>query len=184
MPRSRTRTPLVTFGPVEDPVLKQIEACQRIEDASPAVLCADNHLGYSMPIGGVVGYESHVSPSAVGYDIACGNCAVRTDVQANAINRAAVMNDIWRVLSFGMGRRTRSRSSTPSSTRSRVQPSRQRGLAKLAADQLARSAAATTTSICSKTRQTARCGLGCTSGRAVSTQDGDVGARTGGREVG
>jgi tRNA-splicing ligase RtcB len=67
------KTTLVTFGPVEENVLQQIENCQRAEDGAPAVLCADNHLGYSMPIGGVVGYRDLVSPSAVGYDIACGN---------------------------------------------------------------------------------------------------------------
>jgi tRNA-splicing ligase RtcB len=90
---------IVTFGPVEEPVRQQIEACQQIESGAPAVLCADNHLGYSMPIGGIVGYEHHVSPSAVGYDIACGNCAVRTDMPAAAIDRRRVMDEIWRVLS-------------------------------------------------------------------------------------
>ncbi|HYN09548.1 MAG TPA: RtcB family protein [Vicinamibacterales bacterium] len=100
---------LVTFGPVEDAVRRQIETCQRVERAAPAVLCADNHIGYSMPIGGVVGYESHVSPSAVGFDIACGNCAVRTDVSASSIDRRAVMDEIWRVLSFGIGRRNAER---------------------------------------------------------------------------
>ena len=59
-----------------------------------------------MPIGGVVGYENLVSPSAVGYDIACGNCAVRTDMAAptSRAERAHLMGDIWRTLSFGMGR--------------------------------------------------------------------------------
>ena len=133
----RSRLSLVTFGPVEAPVLEQIEACRQVEDASPAVLCADNHLGYSMPIGGVVGYESHVSPSAVGYDIACGNCAVRTDVQANEINRSAVMNDIWRLLSFGMGRKNAE--PVDHAVLDEIAECRhpvQRELAKLAADQL------------------------------------------------
>lgn len=96
---------LITFGPIEDQVLQQIQNCQQAEVGAPAVLCGDNHLGYSMPIGGVVGYEGLVSPSAVGYDIACGNCAVRTDLLASDINRVTVMDDIWRVLSFGMGRK-------------------------------------------------------------------------------
>ena len=33
---------------------------------------ADNHLGYSMPIGGVAAYREMISPSGVGYDIGCG----------------------------------------------------------------------------------------------------------------
>ena len=128
---------LVTFGPVEDPVLKQMEACQRVETGAPAVLCADNHLGYSMPIGGVVGYEAHVSPSAVGYDIACGNCAVRTDVPAASIDRAAVMNEIWRRLSFGMGRRNAERvEHAVLDDIAECHHPFQRGLAQLAADQL------------------------------------------------
>lgn len=104
---------LVTFGPVDDNVRSQIAACQAIEDDAPAVLCADNHLGYSMPIGGVVGYESHVSPSGVGYDIACGNCAVRTDALAKDIDRKAVMDDVWRVLSFGVGLKNQERVDHP-----------------------------------------------------------------------
>jgi tRNA-splicing ligase RtcB len=104
---------LVTFGPVESDVLQQITTCQAVEDGAPAVLCGDNHLGYSMPIGGVVGYEGLISPSAVGFDIACGNCAVRTDVQASDVNIKKVMDDIWRILSFGMGRKNQERVDHP-----------------------------------------------------------------------
>jgi tRNA-splicing ligase RtcB (3'-phosphate/5'-hydroxy nucleic acid ligase) len=32
-----------------------------------------------VPIGGVVAYEDSISPSGVGFDIACGNKAVLTD---------------------------------------------------------------------------------------------------------
>jgi tRNA-splicing ligase RtcB len=131
------RMNLVTFGPVEDAVRRQIEACQRIEHAAPAVLCADNHLGYSMPIGGVVGYESHVSPSAVGFDIACGNCAVRTDVPAGTIDRRAVMDEIWRVLSFGIGRRNAERVEHPVLDEiAECRHPHQKGLAQMAAQQL------------------------------------------------
>ena len=34
-----------------------------------------------MPIGGIIAYENAVSPSGVGYDIACGNKAVRTNLK-------------------------------------------------------------------------------------------------------
>src|SRR3990167_6679251 len=40
---------LKTFGPVDDNVRQQIDACQQAEDRAPAVLCADNHLGYCVP---------------------------------------------------------------------------------------------------------------------------------------
>jgi len=96
---------MVVFGPVEDAVREQMAMCQSAEDGAVAVLCADNHLGYSMPIGGVIAYEGLVSPSAVGYDIGCGNCAVRTDATLDQVNVPALMDDIWRVLSFGVGRK-------------------------------------------------------------------------------
>jgi RNA-splicing ligase RtcB len=47
-------------------------------DADYGVLCADHHPGYSQPIGGGIAYAGHISPSGVGYDIGCGNKAVKT----------------------------------------------------------------------------------------------------------
>jgi hypothetical protein len=49
------------------------------------VLCADGHVGYSQPIGGAVAYADYISPSGVGYDIACGNKAVRTNLLADDV---------------------------------------------------------------------------------------------------
>lgn len=130
---------LTTFGPVEEPVLQQIQACRDVEDGAPAVLCADNHLGYSMPIGGVIGYRDHVSPSAVGYDIACGNCAVRTTRKApeSRSELAHLMNEVWRVLSFGVGRSNAEKVEHPvlDEIAECCHPA-QRGLAQMAANQL------------------------------------------------
>jgi tRNA-splicing ligase RtcB (3'-phosphate/5'-hydroxy nucleic acid ligase) len=68
---------------------------------------ADHHKGYAVPIGGVVAYEDAISPSGVGFDIACGNKAVLTDADAKDVksNIATIMNDIWRTISFGIGRK-------------------------------------------------------------------------------
>jgi RNA-splicing ligase RtcB len=41
--------------------------------ADRAALVADGHLGYAVPIGGVVAYKNTISPAGVGFDIACGN---------------------------------------------------------------------------------------------------------------
>ncbi|MCF6290529.1 MAG: RtcB family protein [Desulfobacterales bacterium] len=41
---------------------------------------ADAHLGYGMPIGGVMATQEVVIPNAVGVDIGCGMCAVRTSL--------------------------------------------------------------------------------------------------------
>ncbi len=45
-------------------------------------IMADAHAGYGMPIGGVLGCDGVVIPNAVGVDIGCGMCAVRTSLQS------------------------------------------------------------------------------------------------------
>jgi tRNA-splicing ligase RtcB len=44
-------------------------------------------------------------PAGVGYDIACGNCAVRTNLQASDLDVRGVMDEIWSTISFGVGRK-------------------------------------------------------------------------------
>ena len=78
--------------------------CLAVEEGAIGVLCADNHLGYSQPIGAAVAYRQHVSPSGVGFDIGCGNKAVMTDLMADEVDIAAVMDEIVRRISFGIGR--------------------------------------------------------------------------------
>src|SRR3990172_8262935 len=82
----------------------QIANCAK--DAEYCALMADHHQGYAVPIGGVVAYKDKVSPSGVGFDIACGNKAVLTDIPASEIraNIHTIMDDIWANLSFGIGR--------------------------------------------------------------------------------
>ena len=43
-------------------------------------LMPDAHLGYGMPIGGVLATKNVIIPNAVGVDIACGMCAVKTSL--------------------------------------------------------------------------------------------------------
>ncbi len=43
-------------------------------------LMPDCHQGYGMPIGGVMATRGAVVPNAVGVDIGCGMCAVRTNI--------------------------------------------------------------------------------------------------------
>jgi tRNA-splicing ligase RtcB len=89
--------------PVLEDALTQIQECST--DAVGAALMADHHVGYSMPIGGVVAYQGKVSPSGVGFDIGCGNKAVLTDMPAKEARRkiARIMDDVFEKVSFGMG---------------------------------------------------------------------------------
>jgi tRNA-splicing ligase RtcB len=96
-----------TFGAVDERSLKQLERCMEAGDAEFGVLCADHHPGYSQPIGGGIAYEGYVSPSGVGYDIGCGNKAVRTGVKQSDLDALGgvdkLMREITRRISFGMG---------------------------------------------------------------------------------
>jgi tRNA-splicing ligase RtcB (3'-phosphate/5'-hydroxy nucleic acid ligase) len=94
------------YGELEsEDTLVQIKNCTSVGVAG--ALMADHHLGYSMPIGGVVAYDGFISPSGVGYDIACGNKAVLLDADSADIkkNIKTIMDDVWKNISFGVGRK-------------------------------------------------------------------------------
>lgn len=95
---------LTIFGRpiIDDKCVAQIELC--IGDQDIGVLTADAHYGYAHPIGGAVAYKNHVSVSGVGFDIGCGNKAVRTNIMAADIDVASTMDEIFRRISFGTGR--------------------------------------------------------------------------------
>jgi len=98
------------FGdPIDEGALSQIRTCAKT--AHRAVLMADHHKGYAVPIGGVVAYKDAISPSGVGFDIACGNKAVLLDIPAAEVrnNIGRIMDDIWRTISFGVGRNNNER---------------------------------------------------------------------------
>jgi tRNA-splicing ligase RtcB len=130
-----------TFGPVDDRSLKQLERCMAAGEAEHGVLCADHHPGYSQPIGGAIAYEGHVSPSGVGYDIGCGNKAVRTELTVADLDRlggtAKIMGEVTKRISFGMGVPAQERTDHPVLERIANAPfAPQRRLAGLAAKQL------------------------------------------------
>src|SRR5580692_11397105 len=93
------------WGEHEEKTLSQIQTCAATADK--AALMADGHLGYAVPIGGVVAYKDAISPSGVGFDIACGNKAVRVDMPGSELRTriAKIMDDVWSTLSFGVGRK-------------------------------------------------------------------------------
>jgi tRNA-splicing ligase RtcB len=98
----------VVFGTHDENTLKQLaDVASRAERAA---LMADGHLGYVMPIGGVAAYENQVSVVGVGFDIACGNAAIRTNLYASDIDNlgepawASLADEIQNTISFGVGR--------------------------------------------------------------------------------
>ena len=98
------------FGKHERETLAQLEDVA--SRAERAALMADGHVGYVMPIGGVAAYREQVSVVGVGFDIACGNAAIRTDLTRSGspdlISRLGEIADaIQDEISFGIGRKNR-----------------------------------------------------------------------------
>jgi tRNA-splicing ligase RtcB len=98
------------FGEHEPGTIAQLkDVASRAERAA---LMADGHVGYVMPIGGVAAYKDRVSVVGVGFDIACGNAAIRTDLTLHGtpglVERLPQLADeIQDVVSFGIGRKNR-----------------------------------------------------------------------------
>lgn len=91
------------FGVHDENTLRQLErVAQRAERVA---LMADGHFGYVMPVGGVAAYDGQVSVSGVGFDIACGNAAIRTDLDFRSIepHLQQIADEIQAEISFGVG---------------------------------------------------------------------------------
>ncbi len=93
------------WGDHEPGTLSQIQRCAADKQVAAAALMADGHLGYAMPIGGVVAYRNAISPNGVGFDISCGNKAVQTNLQIDDIRAdlSGIMNQIASTVVFGIG---------------------------------------------------------------------------------
>jgi tRNA-splicing ligase RtcB len=98
---------VLIFGEHDDRTREQMARCMEHGSAVGGVLCADGHLGYAQPVGGVIAYDEHISVSGVGFDIACGNMAVKLDVPKSAIadRIGPLLERIAAEVSFGLGRR-------------------------------------------------------------------------------
>jgi len=96
---------IITFGLIEDGAMVQAENC--LIEADGFALMADNHKGYGMPVGGVALYKDKISPAGVGFDIACGNKAVKLNIKYADIKER--LPEIARLIadtfSFGVGQK-------------------------------------------------------------------------------
>src|SRR5215475_12944707 len=99
-------TDLKIFGEHDQRTVEQMWRCMGVGSVAGGVLCADGHLGYAQPVGGVIAYEEHVSISGVGFDIGCGNMAARVNLKYEDIRERVpvIANDIAKAVSFGLGR--------------------------------------------------------------------------------
>ncbi|MEZ4523456.1 MAG: RtcB family protein [Thermomicrobiales bacterium] len=96
--------PDIIFGDHDDKTILQLQDVAG--RAERAALMADGHLGYIMPIGGVAAFRDSVSVTGVGFDIACGNAAIRTDLKREDLeDLSGIADEIHQQLSFGIGRK-------------------------------------------------------------------------------
>jgi tRNA-splicing ligase RtcB len=125
------------FGEHDAATIKQIETCVAA-GGERGVLCADGHKGYAQPIGGVIAYKDKISLSGVGFDIACGNLAIRTDVTRPQLQSSIqkIMDDVVRDISFGIGHKSKTRVEHELFDDPAWELQPMRGLKPVAADQL------------------------------------------------
>jgi tRNA-splicing ligase RtcB len=108
-------SPLKIFGEHEESTVAQMRNCMSIGNVVAGVICADGHLGYAQPVGGVIAYDKQISISGVGFDIACGNMAVRLDMPYGVLEPhvPTIARDIAKTISFGIGRKNEERVAHP-----------------------------------------------------------------------
>lgn len=91
---------------IEDGALTQAKNIANFPYAVMHVaIMPDAHQGYGMPIGGVLATQNVIIPNAVGVDIGCGMCAVKTnitDVTSEQLKK--IMSDIRKKIPLGMNR--------------------------------------------------------------------------------
>jgi len=72
---------------IEDGAMQQAKNLSNLPFAFKHIaIMPDSHQGYGMPIGGVMATENTIIPNAVGVDIGCGMCVVKTPWTTDDIN--------------------------------------------------------------------------------------------------
>lgn len=102
--------PLAIWGKegIDENTIDQMRRALSIPPAVQGALCADGHLGYGLPIGGVLALDNAVMPYGVGVDIACRLMLSVTDIRINGDDPIDKREDsftkaIEKHTRFGMG---------------------------------------------------------------------------------
>ena len=102
----RGLAPYRVWGRIEDSEsIRQMENACALPVAVQGALMPDAHVGYGLPIGGVLAAENAVIPYAVGMDIACRMCLTVTDwpVSTLADRSDTLKSALTRETRFGVG---------------------------------------------------------------------------------
>jgi len=72
---------------IDENTIEQMKNCMRLPVTVSGALMPDAHLGYSLPIGGVLATDNVVIPAAVGVDIACRMRLTVLPIPASELNK-------------------------------------------------------------------------------------------------
>lgn len=88
---------------IEEGALQQAKNLANLPFAFKHVaIMPDSHQGYGMPIGGVLATDQVVIPNAVGVDIGCGMCAVKTSLtEIDTATLKKIMGEIRKAVPVG-----------------------------------------------------------------------------------
>ena len=99
-----TKIPLkIWTDDIEDGALEQAKNLTELPFAFHHIaIMPDTHQGYGMPIGGVMATKGVVVPNAVGVDIGCGMCAVKTSLtEIDTDTLKKIMGEIRKTVPVG-----------------------------------------------------------------------------------
>ena len=88
---------------IEDKALEQAKNLANLPFAFKHIaIMPDSHVGYGMPIGGVLATKGVIIPNAVGVDIGCGMCAVKTSLtEIDTETLKKIMGEIRKAIPVG-----------------------------------------------------------------------------------
>jgi len=91
---------------IEDGALEQAKNLANLPFVFKHIaIMPDSHQGYGMPIGGVLATKDVIIPNAVGVDIGCGMCAVRTNLtEIDTETLKIVMGEIRKAIPVGFNK--------------------------------------------------------------------------------
>jgi len=100
---------------IEDSALQQVRNLANLPFAFRHIaIMPDAHSGYGMPIGGVLATNKVIVPNAVGVDIGCGMCAVKTnyeEIDKDILQK--IINQIKEVVPVGFAHQEKSQGCMP-----------------------------------------------------------------------
>ncbi|MBW1809793.1 MAG: RtcB family protein [Deltaproteobacteria bacterium] len=90
--------------PVESEALNQLADAACLPGVERVLATPDIHVGFGVPIGGVVAARNFISPAAVGYDINCGMRLITTPFDAREIDVPDLARNVRKVIPLGEGK--------------------------------------------------------------------------------